>query len=147
MNKLYAVALLAVTVAAPGFAGTNPPIPAPEPNFTEPGTPDARRAYKIAVLENEIAQDQYVISNPGGGKVKDVEERVKVAKHNLKINEEVLAKVKAGTDMEVYFCSLCGREMMKNTDCPHCKAMKELHKTVPLFEKGIHRPSAALENS
>jgi hypothetical protein len=144
MKKLYAVALLAITVGAPVFAGTKPPIPSPEPSFTEPGTPDERRAYKIAILENEIAQDQYVIANPGGGKLAETQERIKVAKQNLKINQEVLAKVKSGADMEVYFCSLCGREMMKDATCPHCKMMKD-QKTVPLFsDKGNRRPSDIL---
>src|SRR5262249_50450601 len=98
-----------------------------------------------AVLQNEIAQDEYLIANPGGGKALEVKERVKVATDNLKINQDVLAKIKAGMDMEVYFCSLCGRELMKDADCPHCKAMKKLHQTVPFFSvKGNRRPSAIL---
>jgi hypothetical protein len=147
MNKLIAVSLLAVAVAAPVFAGSTPPIPAPEPNFTEPGTPEAQRAYKIAVLENEIVQDQWIIANPGSGKLAEQQERVKVAKENLKMNQEVLAKIKNGADMEVYFCSLCGREIMKDANCPHCKAMKQLHKTVPLFKGKGNHPSQILENS
>ena len=146
MKKLFVASLLGVVLVSTGFAASTPPIPSPEPNFTDPGTPELRRAYKIAVLENEIAQDQYILANPGTGKAADVKDRVKAAEKNLKLNQEVLAKVKAGTDMEVYFCSLCGREMMKNANCPHCKMMQG-QKTVPLFEKGIRRPSAVLENS
>ncbi len=148
MKSLFVVAVLAMTFVTPGFAGSKPPIPAPEPSFTEPGTPESRRAYKIAVLENEIAQDQYIIANPVGGKTLARQEQVKVAQENLKTNQEVLAKIKAGADMEVYFCSLCGREMMENANCPHCKAMKA-QKTVPLFDphKGNPRPSAVLQNS
>ena len=147
MNRIFVVSLLGLCLVSAGFAGSTPPIPSPEPNFTDPGTPEARKAYKIAVLENEIAQDQYIIANPGGGKVSVTKERVKVATENLKINQEVLAKVKAGADMEVYFCSLCGREMMKAGDCPHCKMMKG-QKTVPLFDphKGNPRPSTILES-
>jgi len=148
MNRTVTISLLALSLVSSGFAASKAPIPAPEPNFTDPGTPEQRKAYKMAVLENEIAQDQYVIANPGGGKAIDVKDHVKVAEQNLKINQEVLAKIKAGADMEVYFCSLCGREMMKDGDCPHCKMMKG-QKTVPLFDphKGNPRPSAVLENS
>jgi hypothetical protein len=145
MKNIGMVSLLALSLISTGFGASKPPIPQPEPNFTDPGTPEARRAYKIAILENEIAQDEYLIANPGSGKATVAQESVKVAKKNLKLNQEILAKVKAGADMEVYFCSLCGREMMKDGNCPHCKMMKG-QKTVPLFDphKGNPRPSAIL---
>src|SRR5471032_3282131 len=99
MKRILSVSLLSLSLVSSGFAASKPPIPSPEPNFTDPGTPEQRKAYKIAVLENEIAQDKYVIANPGGGKNIDVQERVKIAKKNLKNNELVLEKVNSGADM------------------------------------------------
>ena len=147
MNKLLMAMLVCMTLVSTGYSASKPPVPAPEPNFTDPGTPDQRRAYKIAVLENEIAQDQYIINSADGGKGSVSATRKEIAQKNLKMNQEVLAKVKAGADMEVYFCSICGRQMMKDCNCGHCKLMKS-QKTVPLFDhKGHLRPSTVLENS
>jgi rubrerythrin len=119
----------------PLWAGDQPANPAPTPNLATPDTPEARRAYKINVLELAIAEDKAAIASPGGGKLTEVQDKVKIAKKNLKINQEVLAKVKSGADMEVYFCSLCGREYMKSGTCPHCK-----QPLTSLFTPGAKRP-------
>ena len=119
----------------PLWAGTQPANPTESPNLTTPSTPEARRAYKISVLEQAIAEDKTTIANPGSGKLTEVQERVKIAKKNLKINQEILEKVKNGADMEVYFCSQCGREYMKAGTCPHCQIALS-----PLFAPGAKRP-------
>ena len=64
MKNLWMVSLLGLGLVSAGFAASKAPIPQPEPTFMDPGTPEQRRAYKIAVLENEIAQDEYIIANP-----------------------------------------------------------------------------------
>ena len=142
MNRLSMMMLTSLVIVAPVFAGSKPPIPAVEPSFADPGTPEQRKAYKIAVLENEIAQDKYVIENPGGGKIATVQEHVSVAKENLKSNQMMLQDIKNGKDMDVYFCSMCGREYMKAGTCPHCKTT-----LMPLFDQKGHavRPSTPLE--
>ena len=119
----------------PVWAGNQPANPPPAVDQSLPTTPEGRRAYKIGVLEANIAEDKQTIANPGGGKQAEVAERVKVAKHNLKIDQDVLAKIKAGADMEVYFCSMCGREYMKEGTCPHCKLPLK-----PMFVPGTKRP-------
>ncbi len=143
MNKTHVALFAGFFLVGSAFAASKPPIPSPEPNFTDPGTPEERKAYKIAVLENEIVQDQYIIGNPGGGKQLEVSQRTKIAEKDLKNNRLVLENIKNGKDMEVYFCSKCGREYMKKGTCPHCQVA-----LVPLFPTGKGnslRPSTVLE--
>ncbi len=135
MNRKYMMLISTIMFTTPLWAGDQPANPAPTPNLTTPTTPEARRAYKINVLEQAIAEDTLTISNPGGGKLTEVQDKVKIAKKNLKINQEVLEKVKGGADMEVYFCSSCGREYMKAGTCPHCKVP-----LTSLFTPGSKRP-------
>jgi hypothetical protein len=135
MNRKCTMLISTVLFAAPLWAGDQPANPAPTPNLATPETPAARRAYKIKVLENAIAEDKATIANPGGGKLTEVQSKVKIAKKNLKIDQEVLEKVKGGADMEVYFCSMCGREYMKSGTCPHCK-----QPLTSLFTPGSKRP-------
>ena len=135
MNRKCMMLVSTVMFTTPLWAGDQPANPAPTPNLTTPDTPEARRAYKINVLEQAIAEDKAAIANPGGGKLTEVQDKVKIAKKNLTINQEVLAKVKSGADMEVYFCSMCGREYMKSGTCPHCK-----QPVTSLFTPGSKRP-------
>lgn len=123
--------------SAPARAGTQPANP-PAEEASIPEDPEARRAYKIGVLERAIAEDKATIANPGGGKQLEVKERVSIAKKNLKDNQEILEKIKGGADMEVYFCSLCGREFMESGTCAHCK-----QPLTSLFLPGAKRPPLA----
>jgi len=135
MKRIIVSIVMLCSVLSPLHAGNQPANPAPTPNLTTPDTPEARRAYKINVLEQAIAEDKATIANPGSGKQLELQQKVKIAKKNLKINQEVLEKVKGGADMEVYFCSLCGREYMKSGTCPHCK-----QPLTSLFTPGAKRP-------
>jgi len=123
------------------WAGTQPANPLPLPDITNyPTTPEGRRTYKIDALKTYISQDEATIANPGGGKSLEVQERVKAAKKNLAMNKKALEKIQNGADMEVYFCSKCGREYMKEGTCPHCQiTMKSL------FTLGAKRPPVPLD--
>jgi hypothetical protein len=133
--RAYLALGLAVFIGVPVFAGVNPMSPAPENEYVEPTTPEGRKAYKVQILEKWIAEDQATIAHPGTGKAVEVKQRVAIAKENLKINQQVLAEIKAGTDHQVYFCSQCGREYMKEGTCPHCKKTLQ-----DVFLPGAKRP-------
>ena len=135
MNRNCIMLLGSMMFTTPLWAGNQPANPAPTPTLTTPDTPEARRAYKINVLEQAIAEDKATIANPGSGKLVEIQEKVRIAKKNLKINQLVLEKIKNGADMEVYFCSMCGREYMKSGTCPHCK-----QPLTSLFIPGTKRP-------
>ena len=121
-----------------GFAGSNPVNPAPPTDINIPETPEGRKNYKIHALEQAIAADKTTIANAGSSKAVENQQLVKTATANLKTNEDVLARIKAGEDMDVFFCSQCGREYMKEGTCPHCK--KPL---TSLFAPGAKRPPLA----
>jgi hypothetical protein len=138
MKRLWIVIGLGLMAASSAKAGTVPANPPEASTSMEPKTPEERRAYKIGVLERWIAEDNAVIGAPSSGKAREALERVNIAKQNLKINQALLAKVKAGADHEVYFCSHCGREFMKEGTCAHCKVP-----TKSGFNPGAKRPNLA----
>jgi hypothetical protein len=137
MKHPLIVLALFLGLAMPLSAGTHPMYPAPDNSVADPGTPEARRSYKIHVLEHRIAEDKATLTNPGSGKPAEIADRIQKAKENLQLNQELLEKIKAGADHEVYFCSECGKEYMKVGTCPHCKKpLKDL------FLPGAKRPMA-----
>ncbi len=141
MKRLLVCVIALAVLKLPAHAGTQPANPAPENSVAIPENPEARRAYKISVLERDIAEDKATIANPGSGKQLEIQERVRIAKKNLKLNQEILAKIKNGADMEVYFCSMCGREYMKSGTCPHCHGP-----LTSLFLPGAKRPPLVPQN-
>jgi len=138
-SRIILLACALVLSIGPAFGGDKPPIPPPDRSVNVPENPDARRAHKIAVLEQAIAADRATIANPGDGKRLGTKERVRTAKENLAFHEDILAKVKAGADREAYFCSACGKAYRKVGTCRHCKVPLK-----NLFAPGAKRPSEEL---
>jgi len=135
MTKTATAVVLGLLFVGPTFAGTTPVNPAPSTDVVIPETPEGRRDYKVNILERAIAEDKATISGHSHGKAAEHQQQIKIAKENLKMNEDMLVKVKGGADMEAYFCSQCGREYMKEGTCPHCK--KPL---TSFFAPGAKRP-------